>query len=340
MANDNSPDDAASDMLAILDRLHSKTIMMVGDLVADEFVHCEISRVSREAPVLIIKHRETTIVPGGGGNAANNIAAIGARVVPVGIVGSDRAGRALLDHFQSRGVDTRGIIMAREFQTVTKSRILAGIGHGSRQQVVRIDREPSEPLSEKRTQQIARYAMRVAAKVDAVLVSDYGYGAATPQLAESLRQVQGARPMTIDSRYRLGEYRHATAATPNEFEAEEAGGIRIGNDLKKLEQAGRGLMRKLDLQSLVITRGKEGMAVFERERPTVHIPIWGSDEVADVTGAGDTVIAVFTAALAAGAGFAQAARLANFAGGIVVMKRGTATVSVEELKQAVQAAQE
>jgi rfaE bifunctional protein kinase chain/domain len=324
--------------LALLDHFRSKTVMVVGDLVADEFVYCDISRVSREAPVLIIKHRHTTIVPGGGGNAAYNLAALGARVIPVGIVGSDGPGHALVECFRSQGVDTRSIAVARGHTTVTKSRILAGMGHGSRQQVVRIDREPPQPLPEQRRLQLERWARRLLSRADAVLLSDYGYGAATPGLAETLKPLLRGRPLMIDSRFRLLQYQGATAAAPNEFEAEEACGVRLNNDARRLEQAGRGLLRKMKIEALLITRGREGMALFQPGRPTLHIPIWGTDEVTDVTGAGDTVIAVFTLAVAAGADFEQAARLANFAGGIVVMKRGTATVSHDELRRAVVAA--
>lgn len=321
---------------AILDNFPRRTMLVVGDLVADEFVFGEISRVSREAPVLILKHRETTVLPGGAANAAYNIVDLGARVIPVGVVGDDPGGHALIERFRSRGVDTRGILMAPQYITPTKSRILAGTVHGSRQQVVRIDREPAQPAPPEHRAAIARLAMELAGKADAVLISDYGYGAASPDLAAALRSPK--RPVTIDSRYDLVKYCGATAATPNEPEVEEAFHVRIGNDLRKLEHAAGSLLRKMKLRALLVTRGRDGMALFESGRRPVYIPIWGSDQVADVTGAGDTVIAVFTLALAAGAAFEQAARLANFAGGIVVMKRGTATVSQEELGRAVESA--
>ncbi len=322
----------------LLERFAERTVLLVGDLVADEFVFGEIARVSREAPVLLLKHRQTAVVPGGGANAAYNLAALGAKVIPVGAVGEDAAGRALLEQFRRQGVDTRGIVVAREFATTTKSRILAGTIHGTRQQVLRIDRESARPLSRARQAQIGRRALRLARRADAVLLSDYGYGAATPRLAAALRAAVNGRPVTVDSRYDLLKYAGATAATPNEPELEEAFQIRIGADTGRLEQAARELLRRMKLGALLVTRGRDGMALFERSRPTVHIPIWGSDQIADVTGAGDTVIAVFTLALAAGADFEQAARLANFAGGIVVMKQGTATVSLVELRQALESA--
>lgn len=328
-----------ADLLARFRRL---AVLVVGDLVADEFVFGEIARVSREAPVLLLKHRDTRVVPGGAANAAYNIASLGARAVLVGVVGRDAAGRELLAQFRARRIPTGGIVVAPEHSTVTKSRILAGTVHGSRQQVLRIDREPPRALQAGRRAEIEQRARRLGLRADAVLVSDYGYGTASPRLAEALcratPRARNGRPITIDSRYSLLDYSGATAATPNEPELEEAFHIRIGNDTRRLEQAARSMLRRMKLKALLVTRGRDGMALFEAGRRPVYIPIWGSDEITDVTGAGDTVIAVFTLALAAGATFEQAARLANFAGGIVVMKAGTATVSPQELRRAIESA--
>jgi rfaE bifunctional protein kinase chain/domain len=175
--------------------------------------------------------------------------------------------------------------------------------------------------------------------LDAVLVSDYGFGLVTGELVQAAVALARRRkvPVTVDSRHALLGFRGMTAVTPNEPEVEAALGITIGHDRRKLENAGRTLLRRLGVAAVLITRGSDGMALFEPGRPTLHIPIHGSDEVADVTGAGDTVIATFTLALAAGATPAEASRLANYAGGIVVMKRGTATVSAPELRAAVEA---
>ena len=314
------------------------SITVLADLVADEFVFGEIARVSREAPVLILKHRERTVVPGGGANAAMNLASLGVNVLPVGVVGDDEAGSLLLDSFRERKISPSGIERVKGYITTTKTRILAGMSHTSRQQVVRVDREP-EPLDELHPVllKLVNTAREYATASDALLVSDYGYGAATPRLLNFVKSngcVQN-KPVTVDSRYRILDYLGATAATPNEPEVEEALRIRIGHDDEKLLSAGERLMKEMALESLVITRGRHGMVAFERNVKPLPIPIYGSDQVVDVTGAGDTVIATFTAALAAGADTASAARLANFAGGIVVMKRGTATVSQEELLAAI-----
>lgn len=314
------------------------SVAVLADLVADEFIYGEIARVSREAPVLILKHRERTVVPGGGGNAVMNLASLGVNVLAVGIVGDDEPGELLLEKFREKRITTSGIARVKGHVTTTKTRILAGMSHTSRQQVVRVDREAA-PIDEGQAvlAKLIKAAREYGTASDAFLVSDYGYGAATPQL---LKQVKTDRclenkPITLDSRYRILEYSGVTAATPNEPEVEEALQTRIGDDSQRFFSAGEQLMKRMGLESLVITRGRDGMVAFEKNADPLVIPIFGSDQVVDVTGAGDTVIATFTAALAAGADTASAARLANFAGGIVVMKRGTATVSGAELLAAI-----
>lgn len=316
------------------------TVTMLGDLVADEFVFGEISRVSREAPVLILKHRERTVLPGGGANAANNLADLGVNVLPVGIVGDDEAGRLLLKYFRHKRIAVSGVLKDKSYTTVTKTRIQAGMTHTARQQVVRIDREPQEPPNSHQTRELYLAARNYAHASDALLVSDYGYGAATPAIINALREKGrlASLPIILDSRYRMLQFVGVTAATPNEPEIEEALSIRIGHDWNKLVSAAEQVMSRMKLQSLVITRGRDGMVAFSHTHKPVDIPIFGSDQVADVTGAGDTVIAAFTAALAAGATTEEAAQLANYAGGIVVMKRGTATVSREELLHAIEQA--
>jgi D-glycero-beta-D-manno-heptose-7-phosphate kinase len=312
------------------------TITVLGDLVADEFVYGEISRVSREAPVLILKHRERTIVPGGGANAVNNLADLGVNVLPVGAIGDDEPGRLLLKAFRHKHIPVSGVLKDKSYTTVTKTRILAGMTHNTRQQVVRVDREPETAPNRHLTRELFLAAREYLRASDALLVSDYGYGSAGPALVNALRE-RGRRrnvPLIVDSRYRLLEYSGVTAATPNEPEVEAALSMRIGQNWEKVLDAGNQVMERMQLQSLLITRGRDGMVAFDQKHAPIDIPIFGSDQVADVTGAGDTVIAAFSAALAAGATTEEAAQLANYAGGIVVMKRGTATVSAEELLRA------
>jgi D-glycero-beta-D-manno-heptose-7-phosphate kinase len=324
----------------IIEAFPKVTITVLGDLVADEFVYGEISRVSREAPVLILKHRERTIVPGGGANAVNNLADLGVNVLPVGAIGDDEPGRLLLKAFRHKRIPVSGVLKDKTYTTVTKTRILAGMTHNTRQQVVRVDREPERAPSRHLARELFLAAREYLRASDALLVSDYGYGSASPALVNALseRGRRRAVPLILDSRYRLFEYSGATAATPNEPEVEAALGMRIGQDWEKVVVAGKQVMERMKLQSLLITRGRDGMVAFSDKHAPVNIPIFGSDQVADVTGAGDTVIAAFSAALAAGAATEDAARLANYAGGIVVMKRGTATVSAEELVRAIEQA--
>jgi rfaE bifunctional protein kinase chain/domain len=320
----------------IVESFPKLTITVLADLVADEFVFGEISRVSREAPVLILKHRDRKIVPGGGANAICNLADLGVNVLPVGVVGDDEPGRLLLRAFRHKRIPVSGVLKDKSYTTVTKTRILAGFPHTAGQQVVRLDREPAEGPNSHLRRELVLAAREYTRASDALLVSDYGYGAATPTLLNVIREKRGLDkvPVTLDSRHRMLQFSGITAATPNEAEVEEVLGIRIGNSHERLLAAGDQIAGEMDLEALLITRGKDGMVVFPRRHKPVEIPIYGSDEVADVTGAGDTVIATFTASLAAGATSEEAAHLSNFAGGIVVTKRGTATVSQQELLDA------
>jgi rfaE bifunctional protein kinase chain/domain len=327
-------------LLALIDGFSSRRVLIVGDLIADEFIYGEVSRVSREAPVLILKYDATEVVAGGAGNAANNVAALGGQARIAGVVGSDSEGQRLLASFD-RGVDRSSVVRSKQYRTPIKTRILAGGVHAARQQVVRIDRETGWPVAEAVGQALAKKLPALIESCDVVLLSDYGSGLITPGLAEIVRAALARRsrrrpiPILIDSRYRLLEYQNLTTCTPNESEVEQALGVRIGDDTAALEAAGRLLLKKTRMTGVLITRGSRGMALFQPKQETIHIPIFGPSEVTDVTGAGDTVNATFGLALAAGASPYEAARLANYAGGLVVMKRGTATVSARELSDAV-----
>jgi len=323
-------------LIRIVQGLPRVTVTVLGDMVADEFVFGEISRVSREAPVLILRHRERNVVPGGGANAVNNLADLGVNVLPVGIVGNDEPGRLLLRAFRHKRIPVTGIIRDKNYTTVTKTRILAGLPHTWRQQVVRLDREPEADLDHHDRRELALAAKQYMRASDALLVSDYGYGAASPEILNAARD-KTTIPIVLDSRHRLLKFSGVTAATPNEPEVEEAVGVRI-RDWDDLSSAGAQVLSRMKLQSLIVTRGRDGIVAFSGKHKPVDIPIFGSDQVTDVTGAGDTVIATFTAALAAGATAEEAAHLANYAGGIVVMKRGTATVSQQELLDAIHSA--
>jgi rfaE bifunctional protein kinase chain/domain len=315
-------------------------VAVIGDVNADEYVYGRVARISREAPVLILEYDSTEVVPGGGGNAANNVAALGGRALLVGVVGRDEPGRRLIDALETR-VDSRGVVRAAARPTPVKTRILAGGVHSAKQQVVRIDRAVTKAIDRASRSAFEARAVAAAAKADAVLLSDYGSGLVSTALVAKIKAAQRKRdrtiPILVDSRYRLLDFRGLTACTPNESEVEQALDVRINDSLPVLERAGRTILERTGMQAVLVTRGGRGMALFVPDEPTVHIPIFGSDQVADVTGAGDTVMATMTLALSAGATFEGAARLANYAGGVVVMKRGTATVSDDELRAAVRA---
>lgn len=335
----NASEVNSAKLLELIDRFTKVRIAIFGDLIVDEFIYGDIARVSREAPVLILNYDSTEIVPGGAGNAANNVAALGGAATAIGFAGEDETGRRLVDTLR-RKVDVRSVLRPTGFRTPTKTRILAGGIHSAKQQVVRIDRAANVGVADRDRRSLRAALLKSAARCDALLVSDYGGGAVSPQLVaeatKSLRRRRGGTPpVLVDSRYTLLRYRGMTTCTPNESEVEQLLGIRIRDNTRILERAGRELLRRTRSAAVLITRGSRGMALFEPDRRTVHIPIYGSDQIADVTGAGDTVIATMTLALASGSSFIEAATLANYAGGIVVMKRGTATVSADELRSAV-----
>ncbi len=322
-------------MIEITRKFSGARVVVIGDLIADEYVYGRVARVSREAPVLILEYDSTEVVPGGAGNAASNVAALGGQVRLVSLVGRDEPGRRVQRALPAR-VDRRGLVRPAGFRTPVKTRILAGGIHSAKQQVVRIDRLSPRPVTEAERRAIAGAAIVAVRDADAVLISDYGSGLVTPALARDIadRVKRRGVPVLVDSRYALTRYRGLTACAPNESEVEQALGVRIDDHLPVLERAGRRILQRTRMQAVIVTRGSRGMAVFEPGRKTVHIPIFGSDQIADVTGAGDTVMATLTLALAAGASIEQAARLANVAGGLVVMKRGTATIRAAELVRA------
>lgn len=309
-----------------------RRVAIVGDIIADQFVHGEISRVSREAPVLILRHERTETVPGGAANCAMNVAALGATAHLVGVIGDDAAGRALREKLEATGVVCSAVEVATSAQTTTKVRILAGRAHAPRQQVIRIDYEASLDETNRLRPMLDAEARKAFAACDAVIISDYGYGVASDQIAEDARRLVREQhvAVVVDSRHGLPRFFGLTSATPNEAEVEDLCGERI-RDTRHLEEIGQQLRQRLHYDALLITRGANGMLLVEPDRAPLYIPAVGSRDAVDVTGAGDTVIAAYALALACGATFEEAAHVANYAGSIVVMKRGTATVSIAEL---------
>lgn len=322
-------------LLHLVEAFQGKTVLVLGDLVADEYVHGKPRRISREAPVLILRFDSRDVRLGGAANACHNLHTLGARVLPLGVVGEDWAGSALRDLFRQLGVNTEGIVTAPGRVTPVKTRIMAGGYRATRQQIVRVDREPEGPIPPAAEAQVLDRLATWGGQAHAIVLSDYGYGTITGRLLDAARQLGGRGvPVSADSRYDLLRFERLTAATPSEPEVEQLLGLALDGE-KAVEQAGWRLLERLGTDLLLVTRGSNGMALFERGGDATFLPIYGSDEIADVTGAGDTVITTFTLALAGGARPLDAARLSNYAGGVVVMKRGTAPISRDELCEAI-----
>ncbi|MDM7923546.1 MAG: PfkB family carbohydrate kinase [Pyrinomonadaceae bacterium] len=310
-----------------IDRLAGHTVVIVGDLVADQFLNGTISRVSREAPVFILRHDETETRAGGAANAAANIASLGGRPRLVGLLGNDEAGRLLRSSLEASSVDCSGIISNDSLRTTTKVRVLAGQHYAARQQVIRIDYENSGDVDADLRDELMSNLLAAAEGADAIVVSDYSYGVVDDELFDAARKMASRRgiPLLIDSRFGLRRFSGATAATPNQDEVEHI----LGKDFTDADCSA--LRSELGFEALLMTCGNKGMRLYDNGASPLHIDAVGSREPVDVTGAGDTVIAAYALGLAAGLGHREAASIANHAGGIVVMKKGTATASAEEL---------
>jgi D-glycero-beta-D-manno-heptose-7-phosphate kinase len=323
-------------LTAIVRRFPQSKVVVVGDLVADQFLYGEISRVSREAPVLILRYERTETTPGGAANCACNLAALDARAVIIGVTGEDEAGSALVEKLRASKVECDRLVTSPSVRTTTKVRVLAGQIHSPRQQVIRIDYE-GQPLNDDSLREQLRARMREEVETaDAVIISDYNYGLADAEMVEAIREATRGRdiPVLVDSRFGLTRFTGLTSATPNEDEVEHVLGRQL-KDAEQLEAAGAAMREQLNFHALLITRGSRGMLLLENGEEPLHIEAVGAREAVDVTGAGDTVIATYALALASGATFADAAHLANHAGGLVVMKRGTATINRQELLSSV-----
>lgn len=323
-------------LISIIRRFSQRKILVVGDAIADQFVYGAISRVSREAPVFILRHEQTETVPGGAANAAMNLVSLGANVSLISVAGDDTAGQALVEKLKTAGVDCTGVVVSEAVQTTTKVRILAGQLHSTRQQVIRLDYEGGTLNDPSLLEQLRSSVREQSKDSDAVIVSDYNYGVAEAGMASVVRDAAGptGTSVLVDSRFRLSDFPGFTSATPNEDEVEQLLGKQF-TGISDLETAGEQMRERLGYRALLITRGRNGMMLLEQGVPPLHLAAVGSREPVDVTGAGDTVIAAYALALASDASFPDAARLATYAAGLVVMKRGTASVTTEELEHSI-----
>ncbi len=325
-------------LLSLLPCFAGRRLVVAGDYVLDRFIYGHPKRVSREAPVLILRFWKEENLPGGAGNTAANVRSLGGVPLPVGALGEDEAGKTLRRILEERGIETRGLFDVAGYGTPTKTRILGGGPHSIKQQVVRYDCEEDLVADAPVVSFLKQRLREAAGTADGAILSDYGYGSVSNDAVPALRQSLPARaPVLVDSRHHLSRYRDVDAVTPNEEELEESAGEALGDSPERLEAAAQALRRQIGCRAILVTRGSRGMALFEEKAAAVMIPVHGTDQVADVTGAGDTVIAAFSLALASGATPREAALLANFAGGVVVMKMGTATVTPEELRAAIEA---
>jgi D-glycero-beta-D-manno-heptose-7-phosphate kinase len=307
-----------------------RRVLLVGDLVADHYIYGQTDRVSREAPVLIVRYESSEVKLGGGANVAANVRALSGQVTAVGALGADEMGRALRKLFEEAGIRLCAA-SARGVETETKTRILAGGVNTTRQQMLRLDRGQRGPLPVKLRRALVRSMEEAARDADAVVVSDYGAGVVGEELRESLRRLAAdGLPVCVDSRYGLASFTGVTVCKPNEPELQALVGRPLRSEADLLE-AGREVVRRMGCRALLVTRGRHGMALFDAEGGVDVIPVHGARDAVDVTGAGDTVIAAFALGLAAGGSFGDAARLANVAGSLAVQKLGTATVSRSEL---------
>ena len=315
--------------MQLVDAFVDQPVLMVVDLVADRFITGSPKRISREAPVLILSKEGDELVPGGGANAALNVCALGGRPLPVGVVGDDDHGRELVASLQRHGIDVSGILHRQDYPTACKTRVLGGSRHSIKQQIVRFDVEEKRALADDERHTLEK---AIADRVDGcrvAVLSDYGLGTVDPAFVETIKR-QGELLCLADSRYRLSDFVGLEGATPNEEELESIEGP-VGENAAA---AARRLRERLDSRFLLLTRGSEGMVLVDDEG-ALEIPCHGSSQVADVTGAGDTVIGTLALATAAGASPTEAALLANYAGGEVVMKMGTTAVDAEELRAAI-----
>ncbi|MCL5734904.1 MAG: bifunctional ADP-heptose synthase, partial [Actinobacteria bacterium] len=326
------------ELLRLLGSIEGKAVLVLGDLFLDEYLVGRPRRVSREAPVLILEYESRFVVPGGGSNPAGNIAALGARACQVGVIGHDQPGEQLKQVLQEKGVDVDGVVVDAGRPTTTKTRLVAAGFLQFPQQIVRLDKVDRRPISGEVEQAVVSHIDRLAPVVDAILLSDYKSGVLNDSvIGEALKIARKhGKPITVDSQGDLLKFSGFTLVKCNAQEAESF----LGRELRTTadyEAALQELRRELKANTVVVTRGADGMSVMSQDGLHHHIPVVNRSEVFDVTGAGDTVIALLTLSLASGGTILQAAHLANFAAGLVVRKLGNATTSQEELAAALRA---
>ncbi len=328
-------------MVNVLAQMAGTPVLIIGDMVADVYLDGEIARISREAPVLVLEEREERVVAGGAANVANNAATIGGSSYAVGVCGTERSGDALLAVLGENGVHTEGFVRAEAHPTITKTRIIAGGRATVSQQIVRVDREWHTPLTAETEEALLERIRELLPQVRGVVLSDYGSGTVTERVRrlviEETRRM--GLPSIVDSRYDILSYEGIGYVKQNDAELAAALGRELHSE-EEIYAAGHELRARLGADGVLITRGDKGMTLFLADGTATNIPVSDHSEIFDVSGAGDTCVAVVILALGAGVDPLTAARLSNIASGIAVRKRGTATVSYEELRAALTAGKE
>ena len=317
-----------------LKKFNKINILIIGDMVADVYLKGNISRVSREAPVLVLEHAGEKVVPGGAANVVHNIATLGGQAFAVGLIGNDKAGGGLRDILNDKNVETTGLIIEENRPTITKTRIIAGGSATVSQQIVRIDQEMKSPILSQTEKSFVNILKQVIDKIDAVVLSDYGSGMLSDKIRSFIiESCQEKNIKTIvDSRYDILKFEGVSFVKQNEAEAAKAVGFELTSE-DAVVTAGKILLEKLQAEGIIISRGEQGMSLIQDNGEIHHIPVVDKSEVFDVSGAGDTAVAAFILAIASGAKPVEATKIANFAAGIAVRKLGTATVSNEELNE-------
>lgn len=325
-----------SDLIEIIKQMNGKKILVIGDMVADVYLYGNISRISREAPVLVLEEAREDVIPGGAANVAHNAATLGGAVLAAGLLGEDKAGSGLTAVLEGKKVDVEGFFHDKKRPTVTKTRIIAGGAATVSQQIVRIDKESKQPLDSSIEGKMMNYLEKIVPFMDGVIMSDYGSGTLTTSIVKMLLYHCQALniPSVVDSRYRILDFKGIDYVKQNDAEVAATVGFALDSE-ERLMEAGAFLLERMEAQGILVTRGAKGMTLFEANGAVHNIPVSNRSEVFDVSGAGDTCVAAFTLALTGGAEPAQAAELSNFASGIAVRKLGTAVVTAAELMKAI-----
>lgn len=331
----NASPAATSQLRSLIDAFRGKRMLVIGDMVADEYLIGRPTRISREAPVLILELHEQRMVPGGANNVAINANTLGAKVFLAGVVGDDAPGHSLRQGLESLGMHQDGVVTDPTRPTSTKTRVLAGSPQLVQQHIVRIDRVDKTEVAEPCRGQIIDYIKQILPAIDAVVLSDYENGVISPAIIEACLPAarELGKVVVVDAHGSLFRFQGVTALTPNQPEAEATLGMTI-NTLADLNEAGQRLLEGSKAGGVLITRGSEGMSLFEAGKAPLHLPIYrlpSASEIVDTNGAGDTVAATFTLALAVGASMREAAYLANAAAALVVRRLGCASNTAEEL---------